>query len=138
MSQLLTGGCLCGAVRFAASGAPMFTGNCHCRDCQRSSGSGFTPALFFLTAAVQVDGEVKYYESQSDRNQAVHRGFCPHCGSQLFSKLEMMPTMLGLRAGTLDDPAQFSPQMDIYTASAAPWDTMNPALPKFPGAPNPA
>ena len=138
MSQLLTGGCLCAAVRFAAAGSPMFAGNCHCRDCQRSSGGGSTPALFFLAASVKVDGEVKYYESQADSGKAVNRGFCPNCGSQLFSKLEMMPNLLGLRAGSLDDPAQYRPQMDIFTDSAAHWAPMNPALPKFPKAPNPA
>jgi hypothetical protein len=138
MSQLLTGGCLCGAVRFEAAGSPIFMGNCHCRDCQRASGGGFTPALFFSKNAVKVDGEIKYYESLGDSGSAVHRGFCPHCGSQLFSQVERMPNLLGLRAGSLDDPAQFSPQMDIYTDSAAHWAVMNPALPKFPKAPNPA
>jgi hypothetical protein len=135
MNKTLTGGCLCGAIRFETSAEPVFSGNCHCRDCQRSSGGAFVPAIFVPADAVVIQGAAKFFESKADSGNAIHRGFCPDCGSQLFTKLEMMPSMLGLRAGTLDDPQQFDPRMDIYTASAAHWDHMDPALPKFTAAP---
>lgn len=60
----------------------------------------------------------------------IERGFCPTCGSQLFTKLEMMPSELGINAGTLDDASKFMPALDFYVSSAQPWDHMNPALPK--------
>jgi hypothetical protein len=135
MSDVSTGSCLCGAVRFEYSGEPAFSGNCHCRDCQRSSGGAYTPALFMPEESVSIKGTVKYYESKADSGNTISRGFCPTCGSQLFTKLEMMPNMLGLRAGTLDDPSKFHPKIDMYTASASHWDHMNPDLPKFPKSP---
>lgn len=135
MNTSLSGGCLCGAVRYEISAAPVFAGNCHCRDCQRTSGSGFAPTLLMPEPAVRISGVVKYHESRADSGRVIARGFCPSCGSQLFGKLELMPGMLGVRAGTLDDPAAFHPTLDFHTSSAAPWDAMDPQLPKFPGAP---
>lgn len=136
MNTVLAGGCLCGEVRFETSAEPVFSGNCHCRDCQRSSGSAFTPAIFVPANSVQIQGTVKYFASRADSGNAIERGFCPNCGSQLFSKLQLMPDVLGLRAGTLDEPGHFHPTMDIYTSSAAHWDHMNPALPKFATVPS--
>jgi hypothetical protein len=135
MTNTITGGCLCGKVRYSFSTAPIFTGNCHCRDCQKASGGPYTPAMFVAEPSVELTGEVKYFESKADSGRLVARGFCPNCGSQLFSKLEMLPNVLGIRAGTLDDPNNFEPKMDIFTDSAADWDTMNPALPKFEKSP---
>lgn len=131
----MTGGCLCGGVRYETTGQSVFSGNCHCRDCQRASGSGYTPALFVPAYTVKIQGEVKFFESLADSGKKISRGFCPNCGSQLFSKLEILPDMLGLRAGTLDDPSQYQPRVDIYTDSAAHWDVMNPELRKFPRSP---
>ncbi|PRC91982.1 GFA family protein [Solimicrobium silvestre] len=135
MSNLSTGSCLCGAVHFEYSGEPVFSGNCHCRDCQRSSGSAFTPALFVPEENVSISGAVKYYESKADSGNAISRGFCPNCGSQLFARLEIMPKMLGLRAGTLDDPSNFHPKVNFFTSSASHWDHMNPDLPTYPKSP---
>jgi hypothetical protein len=135
MATLMVGGCLCGAVRYESSGDSVFSGNCHCRDCQRSSGSGYTPALFVPAQTVKIQGEVKYFESLADSGKKISRGFCPKCGSQMFSKLEILPDMLGLRAGTLDDTSQYHPRVDIYTDSAAHWDVMNSELKKFSRSP---
>lgn len=135
MNELLNGGCLCGDIRYVCTGESIFSGNCHCRDCQRSSGGAFTPALFVSAHTVKISGAVKYYESIGDSGNTIKRGFCPNCGSQLFTKLEKMPNWLGIRAGTLDDPALFKPALDMFTANVAHWDFMNPDLPKFPKAP---
>ena len=135
MDQVLTGGCLCGAIRYECRGEPVFSGNCHCRDCQRTSGSAFTPAMFFQESAVKIKGDPKSYETTADSGNKVWRLFCPNCGSQLFAKLEMLPNMIGLRAGTLDDPSAFQPKLDFFTSSAPCWDFMNPDLPKFERAP---
>jgi len=78
---------------------------------------------------------VKYRDLKGDSGQIVSRGFCPACGSRLFLKAEMMPDLMGIMAGSLDDPSWFQPTMDIFTASAQPWDFMNPNLPKFPNMP---
>ena len=58
-----TGGCMCGAVRYECSAEPIAMGNCHCRDCQRATGSAFAAAVLVPISAVNVRGEVKYYEA---------------------------------------------------------------------------
>ena len=62
-------------------------------------------------------------------------GFCPNCGTTLFGVSTSLPGVIGIRAGSLDDPSWYRPAMDFYTASAQPWDYMNPDLPKFPKVP---
>ncbi|MDO9046734.1 MAG: GFA family protein [Methylobacter sp.] len=135
MSTLRTGGCLCGAVRYECSAEPVFSGNCHCRDCQRISGSGYVSTFFVPESSVTITGEVKYFDKNGDSGHLVRRGFCPSCGSQVFGKPEIVAGVLGVRAGSLDNPELYHPTMDIYTASAQSWDFMNPDLPKFPQLP---
>ena len=135
MSTSVVGGCLCEAVRYECGAEPVMAGTCHCRDCQKSSGAGGAPTLFVPRAAVKITGEVTYYQSKGDSGQAVERGFCARCGSPLFGKPAAMPDLMGIRAGTLDDPSLFKPAMHIYTSRAQPWDVINPEVPQFPQAP---
>ncbi|KST68251.1 GFA family protein [Mastigocoleus testarum] len=130
MEPKFTGGCLCGSVRYECSVEPITMGNCHCRDCQRVTGSGYASGMLVPRSAVTITGDVKYYEVTGDSGSIVGRGFCPNCGSRLFSK-PPNPDLMGIMAGSLDDPSYFQPTMDIYTDSAQPWDYMNPDLPKF-------
>ncbi len=69
MSTSLTGACQCGAVRYECAAEPLFTGNCHCRDCQRATGGAYVPAFAVPAQALKITGEVKYYESRSDSGQ---------------------------------------------------------------------
>jgi hypothetical protein len=129
------GGCLCGQVRFHCEGEPQFSGNCHCKDCQRASGGSFTPAMMFPRAAVTVTGSPKFFRSRGESGRGIERGFCAECGSPMFTRLEAFPEVLIVRAGVLDDPSTFQPMLDFYVASAPHWDHMNPELPKRPGSP---
>ncbi|HTT75781.1 MAG TPA: GFA family protein [Candidatus Binataceae bacterium] len=129
------GGCLCGAVRYECSADPVFMGNCHCRDCQQLSGSAYAAAIGVPRSALKITGDVKYYESKADSGNMAKRGFCPACGSPLFSLPPFAPDLIVLRAASLDDPSIFKPAVNIYTSSAQPWDLMDPALPKFPKMP---
>ncbi len=138
MANPFTGGCACGAIRYESSMGPLMAGTCHCRDCQRASGGSDAPTLFIPKAALKVSGDIKYYEVTGDSGGSVSRGFCAQCGSPLFGKPSMMPDVVGIRAGSLDNPSLFQPSMDVYTSSAQPWDYMNPDLPKFPKAPEQA
>lgn len=130
MATKFTGGCLCGSVRYECSAEPIAMGNCHCRDCQRATGSAYASGLLVPQSALTITGDVKYYEVTGDSGSMVGRGFCPNCGSRLFSK-PPNPELMGILAGSLDDPSYFKPTMDIYTDSAQPWVCMNPDLPKF-------
>jgi hypothetical protein len=136
MAVPFTGGCACGAVRYECSAEPVMAGNCHCRDCQRASGGPFAPVVIAPKAAVKITGAVKYYEVKGDSGNAIRRGFCPNCGSPLFGMPSGLPMeLVSIRAASLDDPSWYRPAMDIYTASAQPWDHMNPDIPKFPKMP---
>jgi len=135
MATRFAGGCMCGAVRYESDADPIAMGNCHCRDCQRATGSAFAAAVLVPVSAVSISGEVKYYEVVGDSGAIVRRGFCPNCGARLLGKPTASSNLIGIMAGSLDDPSWFRPQADIYTASAQPWDYMNPNLPKFPGLP---
>jgi hypothetical protein len=135
MSNSLTGGCQCGQVRYECSADPVFTGNCHCRDCQQATGGAYVPALAVPAPALKITGEVKYYDSRAASGNTFSRGFCPNCGGRLFGKSSGMPAIIAITAGSLDDPSRFKPSMDFFTSSAQPWDHMNPQLPKFPRSP---
>ncbi len=135
MAKPFSGSCMCGAIRYECSADPLLALNCHCRDCQRSTGSAFASVLAVPKDALKITGEPKYHEVKADSNNMISRGFCPECGSPLFSKLSANPNMMGINAASLDDPSWYRPAMDIYTDSAQPWDHMNPDLPKSPKMP---
>ena len=135
MATPFSGGCLCGAIRYECSADPLLALNCHCRDCQRASGSAFASVLAVPKDALKITGEPKYHDVKADSGNTISRGFCPECGSPLFTKLSARPDLVGIRAASLDDPSWHKPAMDIYTSSAQPWDYMNPDLPKSPKMP---
>ena len=135
MATNYTGGCQCGAVRYECNADAIFMGNCHCRDCQKASGSGYEAAIGVPAPALKITGNVKYHDVKADSGNMVSRGFCPNCGSRLFGKSSGMAQLAVIMAGSLDDPKQFQPGMDVYTSSAQPWDHMNPGLPKLPKMP---
>ena len=116
------GGCYCGAVRYKASGDPIFKGQCHCRECQYVSGGGpnFTMGLagdgFSFTK-----GEPKAF-SRSDLDNPVTREFCANCGTQLLSRSPALPGVVLLKVGTFDDPSAFGgPDMAIYLCDKQPF-----------------
>jgi hypothetical protein len=125
MTTRFSGGCICGAVRYECTADPIAMGNCHCRDCQRATGSAFAAAILVPTSTVNIAGEVKYYEVTGDSGAI----------ARLFGKPAASPDITDIMAGSLDDPSCYRPQADVYTASAQPWDYMNPDLPKFPKLP---
>ena len=115
------GGCLCGRVRYTVEGEPNFAAVCHCRSCQRYTGSAFEPVMVFPSQAVQVQGDLKTYDDVGDSGKFVHRRFCPNCGSGVIADVDAMPGVTIVLAGSLDEPAVFKPSMEIFCASAQPW-----------------
>jgi hypothetical protein len=132
MAQQISGGCACGAIRYEINADPVVMVNCHCRDCQRTAGSGYAAIMVVPKAAVQLRGEPRFYRTIGDAGKAVERGFCPTCGSPVVLTLERMPDVFGLTAASLDNPAQYKPAMDIFTTSAHAWDHMAPDTKKMP------
>ena len=136
MSEAFEGGCACGAVRYRSESAAIYMGNCHCRDCQRATGTAYFPAVAVKTADFSLlQGAPAWYESLADKGHAMQRAFCKDCGSPLFLINTRRESVRVLYAGSLDDPSWFSPSRDIYTDSAQPWDLMHADLPKHAGMP---
>ncbi|MDO8434572.1 MAG: GFA family protein [Candidatus Binatus sp.] len=132
MAAQVTGGCACGAVRYESSADPVMAVNCYCRDCQRSTGGGYAPVLLVPKPAFKLTkGELKHHEVTGDSGNKVSRGFCANCGSSILTILEGMPTMLGIKAGSLDDTSQFKPTANIFTSSAPAWSPPMAGLTKF-------
>lgn len=126
----IAGGCACGAIRYQANADPIFMLNCHCRDCQRATGSGFAAIAVFSRDALKVEGVPRYHAVTGESGKKVDRGFCPTCGSPVCTTLEAMPHIFGVHAASLDDPAVFKPAMNTFASSAHPWDHMDPSLPQ--------
>lgn len=117
----LTGGCLCGAVRYELTAEPLASMNCHCKNCQRQAGSAFSTIIGVPEGGVSVTGEPRTYVDHGDSGGRVQRQFCGNCGSPLFSIVDSAPGMVWIKAGTLDDTSTFKPAMNIYAKSKQAW-----------------
>ena len=135
MATELKGSCLCGAVRYEATGEAAFQGFCQCLDCRKATGSGHLAAIGVPEAAVKVTGETKSFSKAADSGGMVARHFCPTCGSLMFDKSSGIPGVVVLNAAVLDDPEAFKPQSVVFTRSALSWDQLDPALPRFEAMP---
>lgn len=135
---MITGGCLCRAVRYESGAAPIVTRVCWCRLCQYLGAGSGTVNVCFHTATMRVTGTLADFPSVADSGNKMHRKFCPVCGTQLFSEAEARPQLIFVRAGTLDDPEIVRPAANIWTGAAPTWACVDPALPNFPGQPPPA
>ncbi len=131
----LKGGCRCGAVTFRASAEPVFVGLCHCRNCQKETGTAFSSVIGLPTPSLTVTGTTKQYDSVGDSGKSTHRTFCPECGSTITHWADIMEGVIMVNVGSLDDPSQVTPVMQIYCDSALPWAVLPgmQAFPKMPG-----
>lgn len=128
----LTGGCACGKIRYESAAAPVTMLNCHCRDCQHSSGGPFSTYTVVPKETFKLtQGELSFYATESEAGGKNHRGFCSDCGSPILSKPDSAPGIVAIFTSSLDDPSGFNQQMEVWVSDAQPWDRLNPAVPKF-------
>ena len=125
------GGCLCGAVRYVLKAEPQVTAVCHCTHCQRQSGGVFSVNLVVPEAAYAQTGETKVFQDRGDSGKPVWRHFCADCGSPIISTIELMPGVVMVKAGTLDDLAGITPSLEVYTDHAADWMAPIPGARRF-------
>ena len=133
VSAMSEGGCSCGSIRYRLTSEPLFVHGCHCRNCQRQTGSAF--AVNLLSEADRVElmqGEPEQVDVPRDdgSTQAIFR--CPACEVAVWSNYGW-PTLLFVRGGTLDDPSGVEPDVHIYTRSKLPWVTPPDGVPAFDG-----
>ena len=117
----IDGGCLCGAVRYSGNAEAAFAGVCHCRDCQKFTGSAFGAMIGVPKGALTFRGTFKTFSSIGGSGQPILRHFCPECGSSIAEETVNLPGMMVINVGTLDDPAQVTPAMEIFCDDALPW-----------------
>ena len=126
----LSGSCFCGAVPYRLESAPMFVHCCHCRDCQRQTGSAFAiNALIETNRIVLLAGAPEPIAMRTDSGHPHDIYRCPVCKSALWSDYGRRPSLRFVRVGTLDDP--LPPDVHIYTRSKLPWVGLPPDVPAF-------
>ena len=127
----LTGGCLCGAVRYEISGPPKLTLSCHCRDCQRQTGSAFVINGVIEADRIELLKGVPSALSMPTESGRPHDIYCcPECRTALWSDYGRRP-MRFVRLSTLDDATEFKPDAHIFTRSKLPWVRLADDVPAF-------
>jgi hypothetical protein len=125
-------GCLCGQVRITIDAEPLAARMCWCRLCQDLGGGSATVNVAFPSDKVTTSGDVRWHGSTADSGTPMRRGFCPECGTPVFSLAESRPHMTFIRAGALDNPSLIAPQAVIWTDAAPDWAHHDPDLPHYP------
>jgi hypothetical protein len=129
----LEGGCACGNIRYKLTASPLIVHACHCRDCQRLTGSAFVINIWI---------ERKFVEALSATPKSFRLGggsgkdhevfFCDQCGTYVWSRYQIAPgDALFVRAGTLDNPKAVKPDVHIFTRSKMPWLSLPENVPEF-------
>lgn len=132
MDLPLEGGCHCGALRYRVSITPSDTGYCHCRICQRTTGSPVAAwALVPVAGFAMLKGQAVVYKSSAWGE----RHFCGTCGAQILYQERRNPAGVSLNVATLDDPAALPPRSHIYTDSQIAWLHFGDDLPRHGSAP---
>jgi hypothetical protein len=132
MDTTVTGGCLCGSVRYEYRGEVGPAGYCHCADCRRVSGSAFGVSVRVKAAGFRVtSGILKGYTKTGDSGRPVTRFFCPDCGSPIYTAPPLHPDTYFIKAGSLDDPSLVVPNREAWTRSRVGWAEIDPRLTKY-------
>ena len=132
MTERLAGGCACGAVRYRLGSAPMFMHCCHCRDCQRQTGSAFVINALIETDRVELQsGDPQPSAMPTDSGRPHHIYRCPTCGTAVWSDYGDRKVLRFVRVGTLDDPSALAPDVHIYVRSKLPWVALPEGVPAF-------
>lgn len=130
-TEIFDGGCDCKHVRYRMLSTPLFVHCCHCRWCQRETGSAFVMNALIESNRVQVlsgEPELVLTPSNSGKGQKIAR--CPRCRIALWSHYAGGGDLFAfVRVGTLDDPDRFPPDIHIFTMSKQPWVTLPDNVP---------
>jgi hypothetical protein len=123
MTDIRTGGCLCGSVRYRIEGAPLAIATCHCKNCQKQAGSALSVVAFLKREQLHVQGDLTTFEDRGDSGAAVFRKFCGRCGSPVITETPSATAqgLIFIKAGTLDETHDLLPSVHYWTCSAQNW-----------------
>ena len=137
MTEERTGGCVCGAVRFKTTAEPSRVTICHCKWCQRRTGTAFGTEVVFNSDEVEIAGQdVTRYRHVSDvSGRWLDIEFCPKCGTNLGFTLEAVPGVRTLPAGAFDDPAWIRADRykirHVFLRSKRDWSELSPLVEQY-------
>lgn len=127
----VTGRCLCGRVSVTAMTEPIRMAQCHCLDCQKSTGTGHANNALFQAADVEITGDTLTFPVTADSGNVLTRHFCGTCGSRVFQTNTGRPGMVMLPVGIFEDSSWYKPQMVLYTGRRTVWDPPVPGAQAF-------
>jgi hypothetical protein len=127
----ITGGCLCGAVRFSVEPPTLFCCHCHCSWCRRAHGAAFVTWFGAREGAFTVTGDALRWHRSSEQSE---RGFCATCGTKMFFRSTLAPGEVHVALGCADDTGLTplpTPSLHVFAEARAPWLNMKDDLPTF-------
>jgi hypothetical protein len=118
-----TGACLCGSIRYAFEAAPLATAVCHCKACQRQTGSSFSSVVCLAEDDLILSNRdtLRTFHGTADSGLPVQRNFCGACGSPIYSTIAARPGLAFLKAGTLDDTTWLAPTTHLWCETKQNW-----------------
>ena len=119
----LSGGCLCGSIRYTILQQPILAYTCNCRFCQKDTGTAYRSALAILNENVELIGkDISVYTYKSvEHGRELYKNFCPNCGTTISLKTERFPERQVIMIGTLDDPSQIELSTHMFAEEAFDW-----------------
>lgn len=129
MADEITGGCLCGAYRYAFDREQVISAHhCHCKDCQKSTGCGKATIVLVPAAALQEQGELASFTVTGSDGAHIARGFCQKCGSPVASHMEEMPDLRMIKAGSLDESDWVEVNSSFWSSTAKSWSPVDASI----------
>jgi hypothetical protein len=126
--------CSCGSLRVKTTGEPALATACHCRECQRRTGSPYGVSVVFKKAQARVEGASTVYVRDGQQGRKLRFHFCPECGSTVYFEADVLADAIGVALGTFADPAFPAPTRSTWEQSRHSWVEFAPALRHFPQA----
>ena len=132
MSEAREGGCQCGRVRYRFEGEPISLAVCHCKECQRQTGSAFGMSLTVREKDFQLlKGELKTFDRAADSGRTVTCAFCPECGTRIYHQPHYRKDAINIKPGTFDDTSFLQPKLEVWTKRKHAWITFSGELRSF-------
>lgn len=131
----ITGSCLCGAVRYEVTGEPQRALNCCCKDCRKAGGGLFHYGIVIAEDDFKLlSGQLSAYETTADSGNKITRYFCPTCGSGIYNDPSVLPGIVVLRGGSVDEGALLPPTIELFAESKPEWIEVTSIEHSFPRA----
>lgn len=123
------GSCQCGQIRYQIDGEVYRLNVCHCRDCQKQSGSAFGMSLVIEPRAFELlSGELKHFRTTAASGREKLCAFCPECGNRIYNRTS---ALMSVKAGTLDDVSSLTPNAHYWTKRRQSWSVVPNDVPSF-------